>query len=191
MRIRIGNLSGMDHHPIHVHGYSFKVVATDGGPIPPAGQWPETTVLVPTGSTRDVEFVADAPGDWAIHCHMTHHVMNQMGHDVPNMVGARAGGLDRRVQRLLPSYMTMGQTGMGGMAEMCMPVPRNSIPMRGGPGPFDYIDMGGMFTVVKVRDDIVGYDDPGWYQNPPGSVSVHATEEELRRDGIAPGGSRP
>ncbi|MCC7535479.1 MAG: copper oxidase, partial [Deltaproteobacteria bacterium] len=58
IRIRIGNLSAMDHHPIHLHGPSFRVTATDGGPIPEAGQWPETTVLVPTGSTRDIELVA-------------------------------------------------------------------------------------------------------------------------------------
>ncbi|HEY3667092.1 MAG TPA: copper oxidase, partial [Polyangiaceae bacterium] len=52
VRIRIGNLSAMDHHPIHLHGYQFRITETDGGLIPEAGQWPETTVLVPTGSTR-------------------------------------------------------------------------------------------------------------------------------------------
>ena len=62
VRIRFGNLSAMDHHPIHLHGYYFKVVATDGGTIPTSAQWPETTVIVPVGSTRDVEFVADEPG---------------------------------------------------------------------------------------------------------------------------------
>src|SRR5690606_35456188 len=67
VRIRFGNLSAMDHHPIHLHGYYFKVVGTDGGAIPVQGQRPETTVLVPTGSTRDIEFVADEPGDWALH----------------------------------------------------------------------------------------------------------------------------
>src|SRR5262249_37986369 len=87
VRIRLGNLSAMDHHPIHLHGHSFKVTATDGGAIPEAGQWPETAVLVPVGSTRTIEFVADALGDWALHCHMTHHVMNQMGHARPSMVG--------------------------------------------------------------------------------------------------------
>ena len=50
--------------------------------------------------------------------------------------------------------MTMGETGMGDMAEMGMPVPKNSIPMVGGKGPFGYIDMGGMFTILKVREGI-------------------------------------
>ena len=72
VRVRFGNLGAMDHHPIHLHGYQFKIVETDGGQIPEAGQWPETTVLVPVGSARAIEFVADAPGDWAFHCHMTH-----------------------------------------------------------------------------------------------------------------------
>ena len=184
VRIRFGNLSAMDHHPIHLHGHYFKVVATDGGPIPAAGQWPETTVLVPTGSTRDVEFVADAAGDWALHCHMTHHVMNQMGHEMPNMIGVKPGHLDRRVTSLLPGYMTMGQTGMGEMGEMGMPVPENSIPMVGARGPFDYITMGGMFTILKVRENLKNYEDPGWYDNPPGTVADLAQPADLARDGI-------
>jgi manganese oxidase len=141
-------------------------------------------VLVAVGQTRAFELVADEPGDWAMHCHMTHHVMNQMGHSGPNMVGVRPGKLDERVQGLLPAYMTMGDTGMGDMAEMGMAVPKNSIPMIGGKGPFSYIDMGGMFTVLKVRRGIATYDDPGWYTHPPGTVADAATADELRRDGI-------
>lgn len=188
VRIRFGNLSAMDHHPIHFHGHYWKVVATDGGQIPLSAQWPEATVLVPVGSTRDVEFVASEPGDWAMHCHMTHHVMNQMGHDFPNMVGVKPGDLDRKVRSLLPSYMTMGQDGMGDMAEHVesghMPVPPNSIPMIGAQGPFDYITMGGMFTIVKIREHLDSYDDPGWYENPPGTVADLASEDDLRRDGV-------
>src|SRR5712691_10309513 len=154
VRIRLGNLSALDHHPIHLHGYQFRVAATDGGRIPEAGQWPETTVLVPVGSTRDIEFVADQPGDWALHCHMTHHTMNQMGHRIPIMLGAKTDDLDAKVRQLLPDYMTMGNTGMGDMAAMGMAAPKNSIPMVGGKGPFGTIDMGGMFTVFKVRHGI-------------------------------------
>ena len=184
VRIRIGNLGAMDHHPIHLHGYQFKITETDGGRIPPEGQWPETTVLVAVGSTRTIEFVADEPGDWAMHCHMTHHTMNQMGHGLPNMIGVKTGSIDKNVRALLPGYMTMGDTGMGDMAEMGMPAPKNSIPMVGSPGPFSYIDMGGMFTVLKVRDGIATYDDPGWYKHPAGKVATIATDEALRRDGI-------
>src|SRR6188472_2337676 len=100
VRIRIGNLSAMDHHPIHFHGHRWWVRETDGGVIPPSARWPENTVLVPVGSTRTVEFIADNPGDWAMHCHMTHHVMNQMGHGLPNLIGVAPGKLDERVRKV-------------------------------------------------------------------------------------------
>jgi FtsP/CotA-like multicopper oxidase with cupredoxin domain len=188
VRIRFGNLSAMDHHPIHLHGFHFRVTATDGGPIPEVAQVPQTTVLVPVGSTRTVEFVADAPGDWAMHCHMTHHVMNQMGHDVPVTLGSDAQKIDRRVQSVVPEYMTMGNNGMGAMAEMGMNVPPNSIPMGGGKGPFGLIDMGGMFTILKVRDDASKEDGSGWYVNPPGTQAQLATSAELAADGVNPEG---
>jgi manganese oxidase len=45
--------------------------------------------------------------------------------------------------------------------------------------------MRGLFTVVKVRDDLKSYDeDPGWYQHPPGTVALKASDAELARDGI-------
>ena len=58
--------------------------------------------------------------------------------------------------------------------------------MKGATGPFgDYISMGGLFTIVKVRDRLQSYDeDPGWYQHPPGTVAAKASEAELARDGI-------
>jgi len=186
VRIRIGNLSTMSHHAIHLHGYYFKVVATDGGEIPLAGQWPETTVHMPTGSTRTVEFIANEPGDWVMHCHMLHHVMTQMGHTFGNMIGIETEGLNDIMRKLVPGYMTMGESGMGDMALMGMKVPPNSLPMVGGPGQFDYITMGGMFTIVKVRDELpADGSDPGWYKSPPGTLAEPATDEALKRDGIA------
>jgi FtsP/CotA-like multicopper oxidase with cupredoxin domain len=173
VRIRIANLS-MDEHPIHIHGHAYRVTATDGGQIPRAGQWPETTVLVPVGATRDVEFIADAPGDWAFHCHKSHHTMNPMGHDVPNTLGVNQEGLEAKIQAMLPGYMAMGETGMAEHAEHVdhMPGPKNTLPMMMGKGPFGNIEMGGMFTVVKVRDRLSSYDtDPGWYNHPKGTVA--------------------
>ncbi len=67
VRIRIGNLS-MTNHPIHLHGFDFRVTGTDGGWIPESAQWPEVTVDVPVGAMRTIEFVADEEGDWALHC---------------------------------------------------------------------------------------------------------------------------
>ena len=190
VRIRFGNLSAMDHHPIHIHGHAWRIIETDGGPIPEEGQWPEVTVLVPVGATRTVEFVANNPGDWAMHCHMTHHVMNQMGHGLPNVVGIEPGTLDKQVRAFLPGYMTMGQEGMGDMAEMAMQIPPNSVPMVGSPGPHGYITMGGMYTNLKVREDLgilrpeEGEDFAygGWYESPPGTQAMLASAEDLKRD---------
>lgn len=139
-------------------------------------------VLVPVGWIRVLEFVAAAPGDWPFHCHMTHHVMNQMGHDSPVLVGADLADADARIRKLVPGYMTMGQAGTAGMGEMGMPVPDNSVPMKGSAGPFGFIDMGGMFTIVKIRERLSG--DPGWYRHPEGTVAAPATATQLRRDGV-------
>jgi manganese oxidase len=182
VRIRLGNLGPMDGHPIHLHGYHFEVTGTDGGQVPKSARWPETTVFVPVGATRTIEFVANRLGDWALHCHMTHHVMNQMGHDIPNLVGANTQGLDARVGQIVPGYMTMGATGMGDMHKM--ELPDNSISMLGGQGPFGFIDMGGMFTILKVRKQLTGDKDPGWFEHPPGTVAVKASPSDLAADNI-------
>jgi len=73
---------------------------------------------------------------------------------------------------------------MGGMGEMRMEIPPNSAPMRGGPGPHSYIEMGGMFSVLKVRDDPASADPNGWYEAPAGTVPAAADEARLRADGI-------
>ena len=100
------------------------------------------------------------------------------------------GKLDDQVRQLLPEYMTMGQTGMGEMGEMGMRVPRNSIPMVGGPGPFSYIDMGGMFTIVKVREGITSYEDPGWYEQSPQRIDGGGLSGAIVADEESPATTR-
>jgi len=168
VRVRLGNLS-MDSHPIHLHGYQFVGTGTDGGRTPPSARVPETTVNVPVGATRDVEWVADILGDWAFHCHKSHHTMNAMSHELPNMLGVNQGSVEQNVRKVLPGYMPMGESGMGNMMEMGRP--KNTLPMMTGTGPFGPIEMGGMFTVLKVREGITSYEDPGWYKHPEGTVS--------------------
>jgi FtsP/CotA-like multicopper oxidase with cupredoxin domain len=82
VRIRIVNL-GMDHHPMHIHGHQFQITGTEGGRVRTTAVEPGNTVLVGVAQARDIELVANNPGDWHFHCHLPHHMMNQMA----SMVG--------------------------------------------------------------------------------------------------------
>jgi len=172
VRIRMGNLT-MTNHPIHIHGHNFRVTCTDGGWVSAGAQWPETSADIPVGAIRAFEFVADNPGDWAFHCHKSHHTMNAMGHNVPTMIGVDHRGIAQKIIKLVPDYMVMGERGMADMGEMEMPLPDNTLPMMTGSGPFGPLEMGGMFTVVKVREGLAknNYKDPGWYKHPQGTIA--------------------
>ncbi|HZX27563.1 MAG TPA: copper oxidase, partial [Telluria sp.] len=126
VRIRAGNLT-MTNHPLHIHGHRFEVSCTDGGFVPPTARWPEVTTDVAVGQMRAIEFVADNPGDWAFHCHKSHHTMNAMGHAVPNLIGVDHRGVAEKINKLVPGYMTMGENG-GAMGGMQMPLPENTLP---------------------------------------------------------------
>jgi FtsP/CotA-like multicopper oxidase with cupredoxin domain len=101
VRLRFINL-GMDHHPIHMHGHQFVITGTEGGRQPRATWGPNNTVLVGVAQSRNVEFVATNPGDWMIHCHMPHHMMNQMA--------SMAGPMTRRAGMVAGAGM---EEGMG------------------------------------------------------------------------------
>jgi hypothetical protein len=102
VRIRVINL-GMDHHPIHLHGHTFQVTGTEGGRIPESARFPGNTVLVGVAQSRDFEFVANNPGAWMLHCHLPHHMMNQMSSNV---------GLRTRTAKGTPAGVSM-ENGMG------------------------------------------------------------------------------
>jgi hypothetical protein len=102
VRVRLVNL-GMDHHPIHLHGHTFVVTGTEGGRIPESAWFPGNTVLVGAAQSRDFEFVANNPGDWMLHCHLPHHMMNQMSSNVGPM---------SRLGRGIPAGVNM-ENGMG------------------------------------------------------------------------------
>ena len=184
VRIRVGNLT-MTNHPMHLHGHEFQVTGTDGGPTPKSARWPEVTTDIAVGQMRQFEFLASEEGDWAFHCHKSHHTMNAMGHDVPTMIGVDHRDVARKISNLIPDYMVMGERGMADMGEMEMPIPDNTARMMTGEGPFGSVEMGGMFSVVKVRKDQKpgNYDNPGWFKHPKGTVAY-----EL--DGPAPDSPR-
>jgi manganese oxidase len=167
VRIRVGNLS-MWNHPIHLHGVLFDVTGSDGGRWPQNLWRKEVTEIVGVGQTRDLEFIA-VLGDWSFHCHMSHHTMNAMGHGIPNMLGVDQP--EALINKILPGYMAMGESGMAEHQEHTdmghMPGPANTLPMMMGEGHFGKLEMGGMFSMVRVRDHLG--DEADMYLPPSGT----------------------
>jgi hypothetical protein len=100
--------------------------------------------------------------------------MNTMGHNVRNFIGAEMKrDLVAAVRKLAPGYMPMGSSGMADMGEMAMPAPANTLPMMSGEGQFGPAEMGGMFTVIKIREGLAAndYKDPGPYNHPTGTIA--------------------
>ncbi len=95
VRLRFINM-GMDHHPIHLHGFTFWETGREGARQQESAWTRGNTVLVGVAQGKDIEFVADRPGDWMLHCHLPHHMMNQMASNVGPMTrvgrGMGAGG---------------------------------------------------------------------------------------------------
>ena len=116
VRIRIVNL-GMDHHPIHLHGFTFWETGREGARQPEA-IWPRgNTTLVGVAQARDIEFIADRAGDWMLHCHLPHHMMNQMTSNVGPMTRVSGGMAD------------MAGMDMPGMNMHQMPADANRTPL--------------------------------------------------------------
>jgi manganese oxidase len=198
VRVRVGNLT-MTNHPIHMHGHHFAVSCTDGGWVPEGARWPETTIDLPVGAMRAYDFVADVAGDWALHCHKSHHTMNAMGHDVKTYIGVDMKDMRKKISKVVGGeFMPMGAGGMAEMGAMEMPAPDNTLPMMTGFGQFGPMEMGGMFTVVKVREglDANDYKDPGWFRHPKGMVAYEwkgdqpsATSAPGERSAVKPKGN--
>ena len=196
VRIRLVNL-GMDHHPIHLHGHQFYVTGTEGGRIQTAAVEPANTVLVGVAQARDVEFVADNPGDWHFHCHLPHHMMNQMASMVgplmmshanmprPGSMEAGMGIIEGRAlgEAAGPAF---GRTiGVGAEAERAVP----NMPMAQGGQQPSFLQPGrttppnqGMFPgypqdMFMVMDDMVAKPETygmrrGWSGGTMGMMTV-------------------
>jgi len=102
-----------------------------------------------------------------------------MGHDVRNFIGVQKRELVKSVKKVAPDYMAMGSAGMADMGEMEMPLPDNTLPMMTGFGQYGPLEMGGMFTVVKVREGLKrnDYADPGWFKHPAGTVAYEVADD--------------
>ena len=109
--------------------------------------------------------------------------MNAMGHNAKNFIGAKQKELTKAIRNVVPGYMPMGSAGMAEMGTMEMPMPDNTLPMMTGFGQFGPIEMGGMFSVVKVREGLGAndYRDPGPYKIPKGPLPTNSKARNENR----------
>src|SRR5262249_6393860 len=144
---------------------------------------------VPVGAIRAFDMVADNPGDWAFHCHKTHHAMNAMGHDVRNFIGVQKRDLARQVRKLAPDYMPMGCDGMAPMGAVEMPMPDTTLPMMTGCGQSGPMERGGMSGLMKTRGGLAAsnYRARGDYRRPP----VRVASEVESSSALSPRRSSP
>lgn len=177
VRIRVVNL-GMDHHPIHLHGNTFRITGTEAGRIPEAAWMPGNTVLVGVAQARDVEFVAGNPGDWMLHCHMPHHNMNhmasmigpmtsmegmQMGMSMENGMGmvSRGAPLDKEHGPSLGRGIGLGadfekETTNATLSQQSHGEPQQSVSAQSVPGYPQDADMG-----MEMDDDVAKPENVG------------------------------
>jgi len=201
VRIRFVNL-GMDHHPMHLHGNTFVVTGTEAGRIPETQWHPSNTVLVGVAQARNVEFDATRAGDWMLHCHLPHHMMNAMVSMVGPMAQAGAGmaagrgmpegaGTVRSDHALSPDLGPSLGRGMGaslekevshavGHADMADASPAQSSPTPApSPAPSHH-GMHGAVSPELVAGRVPGYPQDMWMTM---DDAVAAPETE----GLAPG----
>jgi FtsP/CotA-like multicopper oxidase with cupredoxin domain len=173
VRIRLINL-GMDHHPIHLHGFTFWETGREGARQPEA-IWPRgNTALVGVAQARDIEFVANRVGDWMLHCHLPHHMMNQMasnvgpmtriGQAMPRSNGPLSQNEADKAMAAMPGMDHSKMHGMdhGAMQGMSMPElvkNANQVPLF----PQDAFMEGPMMAIDKEVDKPETYGLPaGW-----------------------------
>lgn len=192
VRIRFVNFSVIDHHPIHLHGHTFWITATEGGRMPEPAWYPSNNVLVGVAQVREVEFIANNPGDWVMHCHMFHHMMNSMTSQSGPLIRNNSQPAQRKVlgfpQIMLgmdtPRANGMKMPGMDMKAHDMKNMPKaphekphekhNHGQMRPGyvPGmePPGHVGMEGMAR-VEGRPEAIGM-RPGWSMGVEGLMNV-------------------
>jgi hypothetical protein len=119
--------------------------------------------------------------------------MNAMGHSVKTYIGVNKKDIAARIKKLAPGYMPMGSNGMGEMGSMEMPLPDNTLPMMTGHAQFGPVEMGGMFSVVKVREGLAknDYKDPGWFKHPKVLLRSSTRARSSPRRRVPNNGPRP
>jgi manganese oxidase len=199
VRIRLVNLS-MDHHPVHLHGHQFYVTGSEGGRIRTTAIEPANTVLVGVAQARDIEFVADNPGDWHFHCHLPHHMMNQMASMVGPLMMTHANGpkpgtmeagmgvheghaLSDAAAPAFGRTINVGAETQRNISNMPMQsvVPHSATPQSGTPS-FSAAPNAGMYPgypqdMFMVMDELVAKPEtfglrPGWTAGTMGMMTI-------------------
>ncbi len=197
VRIRLINL-GMDHHPIHLHGHQFVVTGTEGGRQPESTWGPGNTVLVGVAQSRDVEFVANNPGDWMLHCHLPHHMMNQMSSNVGPMsrrVGMPAGeGMEQGMGMPKRGSSTSDENGPSlgrGMGVGSTAEQATSNSQLKASTPMQHQDMPGMQMsapdVSKDANSVPGFPQDAFMEGP--MMAMDQMVEKPENYGLRPGWS--
>ena len=140
VRVRLINM-GMDHHPIHLHGFTFWETGREAARQQESAWLRGNTVLVGVAQAKDIEFVADRAGDWMLHCHLPHHMMNQMATIVGPMT--RPGQVNANKIPLYPQDAFMEGPMMAMDPDVDKP---ETLGLPAGWSGF----VGGMMTLVRV-----------------------------------------
>jgi FtsP/CotA-like multicopper oxidase with cupredoxin domain len=159
VRLRLVNFSTADHHPIHLHGHTWWVTGTEGGRIPESAWIPGNNVLIGVAQARDVEFIANNPGDWIMHCHMFHHTMNHM----VSMAGPMTRVAPDDPRGLVPGFPQNMESGMG--MEIPEDDPRRLARREARGMRHDWSHVKGLTTIVRVLppdlyDKVMSSDEP-------------------------------
>ncbi|MDV6031469.1 Copper resistance protein A precursor [Stieleria neptunia] len=168
VRIRFINFSTLHQHPMHLHGHTFWITGTEGGRIPDSAWIPSNNVVVGVAQSRDVEFIANNPGDWVLHCHMFHHMMNHMTSQVGPIIRQKENDPGFQVPgypQIMKGMSSMKMEGMDGMkmdGMKTMPEGDNEYAMK--------MTMEDMKKITSRRETH-GMRD-GWYKGVKGLFSV-------------------
>jgi FtsP/CotA-like multicopper oxidase with cupredoxin domain len=175
VRIRFVNFSVIDHHPLHLHGHTFWVTGNEGGRIPEPAWVPSNNVLVGVAQAREIEFIANNPGDWILHCHMFHHMMNSMTSQAGPIVREFSKPEQMRVPGYPQNMLGMTMASMGKMESMKMDgMKPNNMKLDGMSGtgqqsPYA-MDMQGM-GMIEGRREAAGMRS-GWSMGVEGLSTV-------------------
>jgi hypothetical protein len=186
VRIRLVNFSSIDHHPMHLHGMTFWITGNEAGRIPETAWLPGNNVLVGVAQARDIEFVANNVGDWMLHCHMFHHMMNHMTSMVGQMgghtrLGLQAGGSMGTGMGMLTRGPALSEENGAQLGRGTGEQTGSERAVSNGPRPGTNTDMKGMdmkgmdMKGMDMKDKLV----PGYPQDMMGMEMY--TEAEIKK----------